>query len=315
MRCLPRFRAPAAQPRRRIHPAGRGAPRVPLVVGLGILAALLWGPLPGDAQEVCFDQRRVRVAPALLQDDEGDRALGVRASAGVCRIQHDTRADFSRSAFWEGAVDATVPLSRLRLPQAMEAGVGGGLSVSLARRAPLDLDADPDDPDQGFWDFNYGFLGMGARAGYEADAVWDEHGWVGGAELRWTDPARVLLPSVVVGLQGVRPVGSRLRDGLGVEREAHGRLSLSGYWRLPLPGALELAMDAGHFRNWGLHSALEDVGLDSGSHLAGELGWRLGRPIGPLRLDALFVGYAGGRPPTAIAGRRAWTVGVELGVP
>lgn len=294
---------------------GRARRWIPAATGMAMGATLLWGPPGLDAQEPCFDDRRVRVAPALLQDDEGDRTLGVRASAGVCRIGHDTRADFSRSAFWEGSLDATIPLSRVRIPQTMQAGVGGGLSISLARRAPLDLDADPDDPDQRFWDFNHGFLGLGARVAYEADAVWDEHGWVGGAELRWTDPARALLPSVVVALQGVRPVGSALRDGLGVERELHGRLTLSGHWRLPLPGALELAVDAEHFRNLGLESTLEEVGLDSGNLLAGEVGWRLVRPMGPVRLDALFVGYAGGRPPTAVAGRRAWTVGVELGVP
>ena len=279
----------------------------------GLLRTL--GPLFLGAQEVCFDDRRVRVGPAVFRDDDEKWALGARASAGVCRIEHDTRADFSRSVFGEGAIRATVPFSDLRLPQGMEARLGGGLSISLARRAPLDLDADPDDPDADFWAFNYGFLGLGAHLGYEADAVWDEHGLVGGAELRWTDPRRSFLPSVVVSLQGVRPVGSALRESLDLERELHSRLSLAGYWGLPLPGPFEVALEAGHFRHWGLDGLLVDAGIDTGTHLATEIGWRVAQPMGPLKLDALFVGYTWGQPPTSISEREAWTFGLEIGSP
>ncbi|CAN5759774.1 hypothetical protein BH23GEM11_BH23GEM11_06150 [soil metagenome] len=268
-----------------------------------------------QAQTWCFEDRRVRLAPAYFRDGEGDRALGLAASAGVCRLEHDTRADFSRSTYLEAGVDLAVPLTRLRIPQSLTARLGIGLSTSLARRAPLDLDADPDAPGAGFYDFNYGFLGVGGRLGYEADATREEQGLTAGAELRWTDPTRSYLPSTVVTLEGVRPVRSEIREGLGVDRDLYTRLGLAGYWRLPVAGPLELVLDAGHFRSWGLVAALDDAGLNSGSYVAGEVGWRLVRPMGRVSLDALFVGYAWGKQPTGVAETKAWTLGVELGIP
>lgn len=283
--------------------------------GLSSMLENAQGELALRAQTQCFDDRRVRVAPTLFQDGEGDRALGLRASAGVCRLEHDTRADFSRSSYAEGGLDVTVPVSELRIPQNLTGGLGAGLSISLARRAPLDLDADPDDPDARFYDFNYGFLGLGVRLGYEADAVWDEHGLTAGAQARWTDPTRSYLPSTVVTLEGVRPVRSELREGLDLDRETYARLGLSGYWRLPVTGSLELRLDAGHFRSWGLDAVLDEAGLGSGSYLAGEVGWRMAQPMGRLSLDALFLGYAWGQQPTAVDEAKAWTVGVEVGIP
>ncbi|TVP43889.1 MAG: hypothetical protein EA350_12790 [Gemmatimonadales bacterium] len=279
------------------------------------VSLFLKGTLVLHAQTRCFDDRRVRLAPTLFQDGEGDRALGLRASAGVCRLEHDTRADFSRSTYLEGGVDVALPVSELRIPQNLTAGLGIGLSMSLARRAPLDLEADPDDPDARFYDFNYGFLGLGARLGYETDPVWDEQGLTAGAELRWTDPVRAYLPSTAVTLEAVRPVRSGIRDGLGVDREPYARLALSGYWKLRATGPLELGLDAGHFRSWGLDPALDGAGLDSGSFLAGEVGWRVARPLGRLSLDALFLGYAWGQRPTGVAETKAWTLGVEVGIP
>jgi hypothetical protein len=277
--------------------------------------AVLKGTLALQAQTQCFDDRRIRVAPTLFQDDQGDRSLGLRASAGVCRLEHDTRADFSQTSYLEGGLDVAVPVSELRIPQNMTGGLGAGLSISLARRAGLDLDADPDDPDAGFYDFNYGFLGLGVRLGYESNAVWDEHGLKAGAQVRWTDPVRSYLPSTVVTLEGVRPVRSEIREALEVDRELYARLGLTGYWRLHVTGPLELGLDAGHFRSWGLDPLLDQAGLDSGSYLAGEVGWRIARPMGGLSLDALFLGYAWGQQPTGVDETRAWTLGVEVGIP
>jgi hypothetical protein len=304
--------------RRRGKKPGRGRWAVAAVVGTLLFGPALappQGALALHAQTQCFDDRRVRLAPTFFRDGEGDRALGLRASAGVCRLEHDTRAAFSQSTYLEGGVDVAVPVSRLRIPQNLTAGLGVGRSISLARRAPLDLAADPDDPDAGFYDFNYGFLGVGARLGYEADAAWEEHGLSAGAELRWTDPTRAFLPSTVVTLEGVRPVGSEVREGLGLDRDAYARLGFSGYWRIPVAGPVQLVLDAGHFRSWGLDAALGQAGLDSGSYLAGEVGWRLAHPVGRVSLDALFVGYAWGQQPTGIAETKAWTLGVEVGIP
>ena len=284
--------------------AGRGA----VMVAVGILH--FGGPGGLDGQAACIEPRSARVAPALLQDDEGKRALGLGFSAHACRISDDVRPRFPRSRWVGGGVEGVVPLRSLGLPQQVDAGVEIGLSVALSERRPLDLD---DDPDADLFRFDYGFAAVGARIGYEASTDFDEQAVLGGAELRWTDPRRPLLPSVVLTGGVVQPTGSKARDALGLDRDVHGRLGIRGYWLIPLPAGFRVELDGTYFRAFGLDEVLEAAGWDRGPYASVELARGMHRTVGRLVVESLFVGYARGQRPTGFDVRQAWLVGVELG--
>jgi hypothetical protein len=111
-----------------------------------------------------------------------------------------------------------------------------------------------------------------------------------------------------------------------------GRLGVRGYWLVPLTGLLDLELDASWFRVFGLDLELDGAFLgleeegeaeDPSALAVAErvrfarttLAYGLARPLGPLRLESVFVGYARGLRPTGPEGRRAWTVGAEIELP
>lgn len=275
-----------------------------------LLAATAASSRDLHAQSLCWEPWEAGAAPTLVRDADGDLALGARLSAQACSNRHDTRTGFSRSSYMRAGLEGAVPFRSVLLPQNVEASAAAGLSVSLSERRPIDLD---DDPDADFYRFNYGFAAVGGHLRYESSADGREHGAAGGVELRWVDPSRPYLPSLVASLEGVKPVGSRLRDGLGEDLDAHGRFQLRGYWFLPLPRAFLLEVDTGYFRAFGLDEVVEEVGIRWGGYVAPTLGYGLLRPMGPLVLESVFVGYAHGRRPTGTRSGRAWTVGLEVG--
>lgn len=206
-------------------------------------------------------------------------------------------------------MDAVVPFRSLGLPQQVEAGVEMGLSVALSERRPLDLE---DDPDADLFRFDYGFAAVGARLGYETSTDFGEQAVMGGAELRWTDPRRALLPSVVLTGEVVQPTVSDAREALGLDRGVHGRLGVRGYWMVPLPGRFRVELDGAYCRAFGLDEALEAAGWDRGPYASVELARGMDRAVGRLVVESLFVGYARGQRPTGADTRKAWLVGVTL---
>lgn len=208
-------------------------------------------------------------------------------------------------------MEGVVPFRRLGLPEQVEVGVETGLSVALSERRPLDLD---DDPDADLFRFDYGFAAVGARVGYEASTDFDEQALLGGAELRWTDPRRPLLPSVVLTGEVVQPTASDVREALGLDRGIHGRVGIRGYWLVGLPARFRVELDGTYFRTFGLDQALEVAGWDRGPYGSVEVARELNRALGRLRMESVFVGYARGQRPTGPDTRKAWLVGVELGL-
>ncbi|MBW3533702.1 MAG: hypothetical protein KY453_00575 [Gemmatimonadetes bacterium] len=288
--------------------------RMPRALAPWLAAAGALAASPAAAQTVCpATGSHVSLAPAWIDDTRGGRAPGLTLSLAACRPDYDTRPRFPRARHLGLRLDGAVPVTELAIPQNLEASAWYGLSVSLSERAPddpeLDLDAAPD-----AYAFHYGFLGVGARAQYETSADFDEQALAGGAELRWVDPRRPLLPSTVVAWDGVKPLVSGVRDTLGLGSDVHSRLGVRGYWLVPLGRRLRTEIEGGYFWSFGLDDALEARGWDSGPFVAGELAFAVDRPLGPLRLTSLFVGYARGQRPTDGERQRAWTLGAELGV-
>lgn len=274
-----------------------------------VIAVSAVGLQEAGAQSICLDSWSAALSPALFRDVDGEVAIGARLSAQACHNEHDTRESFSRSTYIGASADAALPFASLGIPQNVEVSAQAGLSISLSERRPIDPD---DDPDTDFYAFNYGFAAMGGRIQYESSANLEEQAVVGGLELRWVDPRRSYLPSLAATIEGVKPVRSELRSVLGMERSAHARVDLRGYWLLPLHGRLFLELDAGYFRAFGLDEILEQEGLDRGGYIAPMVGYGFLRPIGPVVLRSAFVEYARGRRPTGSESERSWMVGLEI---
>jgi hypothetical protein len=283
------------------------------VAVLFAMAAGLGLAVPAAAQTDCATpDARYAVAPAYLDDTEGDRSLGVVTSLSSCRAAYDTRPRFPRARYLGLYAGGTIPFTSLAVPPHLEARASYGSSICLCERAPDDFQAPLDEaPDA--YAFHYGYLGLGARIQYEASNDLDEQGIVGAVELRWVDPSRWILPSTVVSLEAVKPTRSGVRDDLDLERAAHGRVSVRGYWLVPLGGPLSAEIEGAYFWGLGLDAALAAEGFDGGAFVAGELVFGVDRAVGRLLVESIFVGYAHGQRPTAGEETRAWSVGVALG--
>jgi len=287
--------------------------------GLRAAAAILLGAAaaigvvePAGAQMACaVRESRYAIAPAFLDDTEGDRSLAVAASLTSCRAVYDTRPRLPRARYLGWHLEGTVPFTRLAVPPNLEAGGSLGWSLCLCERAPDDPMAPLDEaPDA--YAFHHGYLGIGGRIQYEASNDLEEQGIVGGAELRWVDPSRWILPSTVISLEAVKPTRSEVRDALGLARETHGRVGVRGYWLVPLGGPVSAEIEGAWFWGFGLDEALDAAGFDEGPFASGELIFGVDRGVGRLLLESVFVGYAYGARPTAGEETKAWSVGVSL---
>ncbi|HUF50876.1 MAG TPA: hypothetical protein VMN60_08595, partial [Longimicrobiales bacterium] len=119
-------------------------------------------------------------------------------------------------------------------------------------------------------------------------------------------------PSIVLSIAGVRPLVSEVRDTIAAGNELHGRFGVQLYWLVPLRTWLEAEVDGRWFTGFGMDQLVADAGLDEGAFVDGRMSLVLRQPVGPVRVDRLFVGYAHGRQPTDAEQRKAWTAGARL---
>jgi hypothetical protein len=271
------------------------------VLPFWVLALCALAPLALSAQVDCGALGPLGAGPALIRDDGGSIALGIRARGELCRSGVSFRPSFPRS--WQAGLklDASVPARDLRIPQNVEVGAHAGGYLSLFR---LGEDSD--------WD--RGIVGAAVRVSYEADRGFEEQALSLGADLRFVDVLRSYLPSLVFTFDLVRPVRSEVRDSLDADRESHRRFEGRAYWYHAFQQTVFVELDAGWFRAWGLGPELEEVGFREGGYLAPGAGYLLDAPLpGGLRLRSLFLGYAHGQRPTGTRSEKAWSVGVEVG--
>jgi hypothetical protein len=277
-----------------------------------ITLLLLAAAAPAAAQVACpAGQDAVSLGPTYIDDVDGGRALGAAGAAVWCSAGYDTRPRFPRVRYSGMQAKAIVPFSRLTLPQNLEASAWIGYTLALTERAP-DTGGLLDEAESAFL-FDYGALAVGGRVQYESSTDFAEQAVLGGIEVRWVNPHWRLAPSTVLTLNAVRPVSSETRDTLGVDPAVHGRLGVRGYWLAPLGRWLELEVDVAYFFGFGMDDVVADAGFDQGAFIATDLGLVVDWPVGGVRLERIFVGYAHGQQPTDGQERKAWTLGARFG--
>jgi hypothetical protein len=269
--------------------------------------ALAGGPTLVTAQEFCPVSSDLHIGPALIVSDAGDVRPAVEGLAGLCRTRYAFRPNFPSTTYVQTSVEGMVALADIRAPHQLKASAGLGLTMSLSKENPA----------QGIEDdqylFHRGFFGVSARGVYEASTNFEEQAITGGAELRYVDPLRWYLPSLVIAGDFVMPIESESRDLLGVDNESFRRLMVRGYWLIPVGARITAEIDGSLFRTQGLEAAVRAIGWASGEAISASLAYGPLFTVRSITVESIWVRYATGQVPVNQTNQKAFTLGVRLG--
>ncbi|NBC65310.1 MAG: hypothetical protein GVY07_06590 [Bacteroidetes bacterium] len=160
---------------------------------------------------------------------------------------------------------------------------------------------------------DYGALGFGFNANFEANQTFTEQNFEQGAELRYTNSSRKFLPVVELSYLFVIPYQSELREELNQSTDMFQRLNARAFWAIRF-GQFLLSPDFRYFRSIDLAPTLEENGLDEGFHSAVELGYVFRpRESGPLQFfEYVYLQYNRGQFPVYLENRETIEAGISF---
>ncbi|TVP60048.1 MAG: hypothetical protein EA351_01005 [Gemmatimonadales bacterium] len=288
---------------------------------LGVIAAGLVLTTPDEAVAQSPDgemacaaamgtQPEMSVTSSILRSDRGGWGGGAGVGGGQCRASQDDREVRPRRRVAAVSWDVTAPVGFSNpLPAVSQIEGTMGLQMALSRRGESG-------------DYHFGFLGASLRAQLESTSDFRNQVLALGPEVQWTDPARPFLPSVavfvgpahVIRSGGVAATSDPPEEELRPYIADSSRLSLRGWWALPLPAGLALEADGAIHRG---RSGVGTIGFSqiaspSSEELRVGLVWRRGSAAGT-RIEAISLSHDRGRPPAAPYSGELWTLRVEVG--
>lgn len=182
-----------------------------------------------------------------------------------------------------------------------------GYLVSFKKAQEIQLGQEPEpSPD-------YGSLGLGINANYEANQTFTEQNVEQGAELRYTNSSKKFLPVVELSYLFVIPYRSDFRDELNADTNMYQRFEARTFWAIRF-GQFLLNPDFRYFRSLDLVAILKENGLDEGFHSAVSLGYVFGeRDSGPLQFfEYLYLQYNRGQFPVYLDNRETIEAGISF---
>lgn len=182
-----------------------------------------------------------------------------------------------------------------------------GYLVSFKKAQELQLGQEPEpSPD-------YGALGLGINANFEANQTFTEQNVEQGAELRYTNSSKKFLPVVELSYLFVIPYRSDFRDELNADNNLFQKLEARAFWAIRL-GQFLLNPDFRYFRSVDLAPVLKENGLDEGFHSAVSLGYVIGeRDSGPLQFfEYIYLQYNRGQFPVYLDNRETIEAGISF---
>jgi len=250
-------------------------------------------------------QPDMRITSSLLRSDRGEMGVGIGLIGGQCRASQDDREVRPRRRVAAVSWDLTAPVGFSNpLPAVSKIEGTMGLQMALSRRGESG-------------DYHLGFLGASLRAQLESTSDFRNQVLALGPEVQWTDPARPFLPSVavfvgpahVIRSGGVAATMDPSEEKLRPYIASSSRLSLRGWWALPLPAGLALEADGAIHRGRSGWSTIgfSQLASPSSEELRVGLVWRPGT-----RIEAISVNHFRGRPPAAPYSGELWTLRVEV---
>ncbi|NBC27800.1 MAG: hypothetical protein GVY08_13130 [Bacteroidetes bacterium] len=161
---------------------------------------------------------------------------------------------------------------------------------------------------------NYGSLSVGLNAAVESNQTLTEQNLDQGAELRYINESKPLVPIVELSYLFVLPYRSDFREELDTENNMFQRFEARAFWTILL-GRFLLNPDFRYFRSSDLSATLKENGLDEGFHSAVSFGYVVGeRDSGPLQyIDYLYLQYNRGQFPVYLDNRETIEAGIRFG--
>lgn len=182
-----------------------------------------------------------------------------------------------------------------------------GYLVSFKKAQKLQLGQEPEpSPD-------YGALGLGINANFEANQTFTEQNVEQGAELRYTNSSKKFLPVVELSYLFVIPYRSDFRDELNADTNMYQRFEARAFWAIRF-GQFLMNPDFRYFRSLDLAAVLKENGLDEGFHSTVSLGYVFGeRDSGPLQFfEYIYLQYNRGQFPVYLDNRETIEAGISF---
>lgn len=182
-----------------------------------------------------------------------------------------------------------------------------GYLVSFKKAQDLQLGQEPEPS------ADYGALGLGINANFEANQTFTEQNVEQGAELRYTNSSKKFLPVVELSYLFVIPYRSDFREELNTENNMFQRFEARAFWAIRL-GQFLLNPDFRYFRSLDLAPVLRENGLDEGFHSAVSLGYVFGeRDSGPQQFfEYIYLQYNRGQFPVYLDNRETIEAGISF---
>lgn len=251
----------------------------------------------------------IRPDIARMQNDK--LGFGVDLEAGIrSRDTLPSETDFPRFIEFDLGLNASI-LSRPSLnPNNQQVDVYFGYFVSFLKAKTADDIQLGERPMAGK---DYGALGIGVNANFEANQTFTELNVEQGAEIRYTNTANQFMPVLELSYLFVIPYRSEFREELNESNSMYQRFDARASWKIRF-GHLLLRPDFRYFRSLDLAAVLKENGLDEGFHSSVSLGYVFDlRDSGPLQFfEYIYLQYNRGQFPVYLENRETIEAGISF---
>lgn len=272
-------------------------------------ASLLFTILFGLTSLIDLSAQSFSIKPALVRMENENLTIGVDFEAGYQKEYTLTsETGFPRLIQFDAeALGTFLPRPEYN-PKHQNLSLFLGYLVSFKKSQELVLGEEPE-PSKDF-----GSLGLGVTANFEANQTFTEQNVEQGMELRYVNSARPYLPVIETSYLFVIPLQSEFREDLNAETDFFQRFEARAFWAIRLNRFL-LNPDFRYFKSVDLAPALDDAGLNEGFHSSISLGYVFGeRDGGPLQFfEYIYLQYNHGQFPVYLDNRETIEAGITFG--
>lgn len=218
-----------------------------------------------------------------------------------------TETGFPRYIEFDMKINGTVLSKPALNPNHQHLDLYLGYLVSFKKAQELQLGQEPE-PSK-----DYGALGLGINANFEANQTFTEQNIEQGAELRYTNSSKKFLPVVKLSYLFVIPYRSDFREELNTDNKLFQRFEARSFWAIRF-GQFLLNPDFRYFRSVDLAQVLKENGLDEGLHTAISLGYVFEeRKSGPFQFfEYIYLQYNRGQFPVYLDNRETIEAGISF---
>lgn len=272
------------------------------------LTSLLSTIILGLILPVIVKAQSFSIKPDIARMENDKLGFGIDLEAGI-RSEYTitSEADFPRYAEFDLGLNASI-LSKPSLnPKHQHLDIYFGYLISFKKAQEIVLGQTPEPAN------DYGSIGIGINANFEANQTFTEQNVEQGAELRYTNASKKFLPVIELSYLFVIPYRSEFREDLNADNNMFQRFNARAFWTIRF-GHFLLSPDFRYFRSLDLAEVLKENGLDKGFHSSVSLGYVFDlRESGPLQFfEYIYLQYNRGQFPVYLGNRETVEAGLTF---